>query len=486
MSIKEVLTMKKIFPFSVVIVALFLVAFANNSKDSSAAPEGLEKSQIARVDKLFSQFNNSTPGVAVAVVKDGEIVYKRGFGMANLEYNIPITPGSIFHVASISKQFTAMSIVLLAQQGKLSLDDDIRKYIPEVPDFGETTTIRHLANHTSGLRDQWDLLSLAGWRALDVKKQEDVLNLVKRQKELNFRPGEEYLYCNTGFTLLAIIVGRVSEKSLRESADENIFQPLGMKNTHFHNDMGEIVKNRTSAYVPDNEGGFRISIPNFETYGATSLFTIVEDLALWEQNFVHKRIGGENGIKQMLTKGIINNGEEINYALGISHGIYRGLKTLGHSGSDAGYRANFTIFPDQKSSIIIFSNVSNSNPGRLTYQVADILLEEKFTEEKKPAPALSERSQQPKPRELSADQLSEYTGTYYSEELDVNYIVVIKDTSLLLERRKFEEEKLSPTESDTFLVRQRLKIDFTRSKQNKINGFTVSTRRVRNLRFVKK
>ena len=478
--------MKKLFCFSLVIFALFFVASANNSKDAGVTSEGLEKSQIERLDKVFWRFNNSTPGVAVAVVKEGEVVYKRGFGMANLEYDIPITPGSIFHIASISKQFTAMSILLLAQQGKLSLDDDVRKYIPEVPDFGETITIRHLAHHTSGLRDQWELLSLAGWRAQDLKKQEDVLDLVKRQKELNFRPGEEYLYCNTGFTLLAIIVHRVSGKSLREFADENIFKPLGMKNTHFHNDMGEIVKNRTSAYVPDDEAGFKISIPNFETYGATSLFTTVEDLALWEQNFFHKRVGGEQAYKQMLTKGVLNSGEEIDYALGISHGTYRGLKTLGHTGSDAGYRANFTMFPEQRLSIIILANVSNANPRQLTYQAADILLEEEFTEEKKPTPERTERREEPKPPELTTDQLSEYTGTYYSEELDVNCTIVLRDTSLMVERRKFEPEELSPTESDTFSISGRTKIHFTRSKQNKINGFTLSTGRIRNLHFVRK
>ena len=478
--------MKRLFCFSLVIFALLFVASANNSKDAGVTSERLDKSIIERLDKVFWRFNNSTPGVAVAVVKEGEIVYKRGFGMANLEYDIPITPGSIFHIASISKQFTTMSIVLLAQEGKLSLDDDIRKYIPEVPDFGETITIRHLAHHTSGLRDQWELLSLAGWRAQDLKTQEDVLDLVKRQKELNFRPGEEYLYCNTGFTLLAIIVHRVSGKSLREFADENIFQPLGMKNTHFHNDMGEIVKNRTSAYVPDDEAGFKISIPNFETYGATSLFTTVEDLALWEQNFFHKRVGGEDAYKQMLTRGVLNSGKEIDYALGIFHGTYRGLKTLDHSGSDAGYRANFIMFPEQRLSIIILANVRNANPYQLTYQAADILLEEEFTEEKKPTPERPEKKEEPEPPELTTDQLSEYTGTYYSEELDVNCTIVLRDTSLMVERRKFEPQELSPTESDTFSISRSTKIHFTRSKQNKINGFTLSTGRIRNLRFDRK
>ena len=464
------------------LIFLFLVFIS--ASGSILALERLNRTQIVELDKIFSRFNNETPGVAVAVDRGGGIIYKRGFGMSNLELSVPIQTDSIFHIASISKQFAAMSVVLLEQQGKLSVDDDIRKYIKEVPDFGETITIRHLANHTSGLRDQWELLGLAGWRQEDLKTNEDVLDLVGRQKALNFKPGEEYLYCNTGYTLLAILVGRVSGKSLREFADENIFIPLGMNHTHFHNDMSEIVVGRTQAYVPGRGGSFRISIPNFNTYGATSLFTTVEDLTLWSRNFFHKKIGGEEGIKRLLTKGVLNNGKKINYALGVSHGEYRGLKTIGHGGADAGYRSNLVIYSEQDLSIVVFANVSNGNPGGLSREIAEVLLAEEFKEER-PKPAPRKKSPQTKRPTLTDEQLNEYVGDYYSNELDVVYTIYKKDNYLYLKRRKFPKNRLVVRAGDKVIWAGR-EMAFERNGNKQITGFRLTRGRVRNLKFVKK
>jgi len=448
------------------------------------AQKRLNRKDAAEIDKIFSVYNNSTPGVAVAVVKGGDIVYKRGFGMSNLEHDIPIKTTSVFHIASISKQFTTMSILLLEKEGKLSLDENIRKYIPEVPDFGETITIRHLAHHTSGLRDQWSLLDLAGWRREDLKTQEDVLDLVSRQKELNFKPGEEYLYSNTGFTLLAIIVDRVSGISLREFADKNIFKPLGMNNTHFHNDMMEIVKGRTQAYYPGSKGTFRISIPNFNTYGATSLFTTVEDLALWSQNITHMKVGGKDVLDKLLLRGVLNSGKTIDYAFGISHGKYKGISTLGHGGADAGYRADFQMFPDQDLSIIIFANLGITNPSRMVRQVADIVLKDDFPEappSKPKAPQKKERIKRPK---LIPDQLLQYVGTYYSEELDTKFVVEQKENRLYLKRRKFRNVRMLARDEDIFYSSGD-QYKFQRDKNNRVSGFTVTTGRVRNLKFVR-
>jgi CubicO group peptidase (beta-lactamase class C family) len=334
-----------------------------------------DKSITGKVDEVFAPFDKpDSPGCALGVIKDGQIVYKRGYGQSNLEYAVPISPSSIFHVASISKQFTAMAIVLLAQQGKLSLDDDVRKYVSEVPDFGDRITIRHLIHHTSGLRDQWSLLELAGWREDDVITEGDILDLVSRQRELNFKPGAEHLYCNTGYTLLAVIVKRVTGQSLREFADANIFKPLAMTSTHFHDDHSMIVKGRTSAYQAKKGGGFKVSIPVFDTYGATSLFTTVEDLAKWDQNFVDKKVGGDPAINQMLTAGVLNDGERLAYAFGLLLSEYKGLKTVGHGGADAGYRADFLRFPEQRFTVACLCNFSNSNPGMLIRKVADIYL----------------------------------------------------------------------------------------------------------------
>src|SRR5437773_4979630 len=220
---------------------------------------------------------------------------------------------SVFHVASMSKQFTAASIVLLAQQGKLSLDDDVRKYIPELPDFGERITIRHLVHHTSGLRDQWALLGLAGWRySLDLITDDDVMSVMMRQKDLNFKPGEKHVYCNTGYTLMGLIVKRVSGMSLREFTTKNIFEPLGMTHTHFRDDHAEIVKHNALGYGrEDKDKPFRLSVTNFDTVGATSLHTTVEDLQLWDENFYHPLLGGPTCLQQMLARRMLNNGEQL-------------------------------------------------------------------------------------------------------------------------------------------------------------------------------
>ncbi|MFC1557710.1 serine hydrolase domain-containing protein [candidate division KSB1 bacterium] len=430
-----------------------------------------------QIDRIFAHFNHDTPGAALAVVKDGEILYAQGYGMANLEYDIPTTPQSVFHVASISKQFTAMSIVLLAQQGKLLLDDPIRKHLPEVPDFGETITIRHLIHHISGLRDQWELFSMSGWRGRDLKAQEDVLNFVVHQNDLNFTPGSEYLYCNTGYTLLAIIVERVSDMSFKEFTGRNIFEPLGMSRTHFHDDMGLIVKGRAYAYRPRQGGDFEISIPNFETVGATSLFTTVEDLALWADNFNHKHVGGSEAIDQMFVKGMLNNDEDIDYAFALTHGMYRGIRTIGHSGSDAGYRAQFTMYPDQNMAIIVLSNVSNGNPGRLARQVADVVLEEYFTEPVQESQQRSrEREETPEPPVLTEAQRAEYAGRYYSEELDVYYVVTVVEGNLALQQKKFEGSILNYRGNDLFAAGRQYQ--FTRDRSGRID--------VRNLRFIKR
>jgi len=259
------------------------------------ASQSLSPSVAAQVDEIFAKWNKrDSPGCALGIYKDGRIIYKHGYGMADLNEDVPITPTTVFHVASMSKQFTAAAIVLLAEQGKLALDDDVRKYIPELPDFGERITIRHLVYHTSGLRDQWSLLGLAGWRySLDLITDDDVMSVMTRQKDLNFKPGEKHVYCNTGYTLMGLIVKRVSGMSLREFTTKNIFEPLGMSHTHFRDDHAEIVKHNALGYQREGKDKpFRLSVTNFDTVGATSLHTTVEDLQLWDENFYHPRVGG--------------------------------------------------------------------------------------------------------------------------------------------------------------------------------------------------
>ncbi|HWV36452.1 MAG TPA: serine hydrolase domain-containing protein, partial [Thermomicrobiales bacterium] len=329
----------------------------------------------SRVDRVFAAWDSTaTPGCALGIYREGEIVYTRGYGMSNLEHGIPIATDSIFHIASISKQFTDMCIALLAAEGALNIDDDVRLYVPEVPDFGPTITIRHLIHHVSGLRDQWSLLELAGWREEDLVTERDVMDLLTRQTALNFEPNTEYLYSNTGYTLLAMIVRRVSGRSLREFAQERIFGPLGMTRTHFHDDHSEIVPGRTQAYTPRAGGGYHISIPEFDVVGTTSLFTTVEDLARWDANFTSARIGGPDLIAQLQTPGTFADGTPMTYAWGLVVDTYRGARQIGHGGADHGYRSDYFRLPEFGLTVTVLSNVSDSGPHQLAQQVADAVL----------------------------------------------------------------------------------------------------------------
>jgi len=331
---------------------------------------------LDRVDKVFSRWAKyDSPGAALAIVSGGEVVYKQGYGMANLEYDVPISPNTIFHVASVSKQFTAMAVALLVEDGLLSLDDNIRDHLPEVPDFGPAITLRHLAHHTSGLRDQWELLILGGWRMDDVITRDHIMKLVRRQKELNFEPGEEYLYCNTGYTLLAEVVKRVSGSKLGEFAEDRIFAPLRMSNTHFHDDHERIVKNRAYSYAP-HHGYFKKQVLSYANVGATSLFTTVEDLAKWALNFKHRSVGQKAALELLQEPYVLNNSEKIDYRLGLSVGEYRGLCTVGHDGADAGFRSSLIMFPSEEFAVIVLCNLGTMVPGRLARQVADICLEQ--------------------------------------------------------------------------------------------------------------
>lgn len=351
------------------------------------------------IDRVFERWEGAdSPGFAIAVIEAGEILYSRGYGMSNLEHGIPITTDSIFHIASISKQFTATSIALLDREGSLSLDTDIREYVPEVPDYGETITVRNLVHHTSGIRDMWELLRMAGWRSDDLITEGDMLEIVPRQRAPNFSPGTEWLYSNSGYALLATIVQRVSGKTLREFAEERIFRPLGMTRTHFHDDHTEIVQGRTQAYQPRNGGGWFISIPVFDVVGTTSLFTTVEDLARWDGNFYNPTVGDPALISQIETPGKIVDGRSLDYAFGLRWRTYRGAAVIEHSGGDAGYRAHYLRFPDHRLSVIVLSNLSNGNTRLRAEEVADIVLASALA----PQPTVLDATYRATPEELEA------------------------------------------------------------------------------------
>jgi CubicO group peptidase (beta-lactamase class C family) len=434
------------------IVALSFLFILRGQSTAQEPQPPLPSNVVAQVDKVFEKWDKSdSPGCALGVYRDGQIIYKHGYGMANLNDDAPITPGTVFHVASMSKQFTAASIVLLAQQGKLSLDDDVRKYIPELPDFGERITIRHLVYHTSGLRDQWSLLGLAGWRySLDLITDEDVMSVLTRQKDLNFKPGEKHVYCNTGYTLMGLIVKRVSGMSLREFATKNIFEPLGMTHTHFRDDHAEIVKHNALGYGrEDKDEPFRLSVTNFDTVGATSLHTTVEDLQLWDENFYHPRVGGPAFPQQMLERGKLNSGEQLDYAFGLVVGKYKGQPTVDHAGGDAGYRSDMTRFPEQHFSAAVLCNSADTNPTALVRQVADIFLAKDLK-----APEAARMTEPPKSTgaPIGAEQTSALAGIFWNREEDDFERIQVKDGKAQINLGGDEFHPLKPAGEGSFHI----------------------------------
>jgi CubicO group peptidase (beta-lactamase class C family) len=385
-------------------LTLVVAQVSGTGADVASTPASITPQEAQKIDGLFDKWSKrGTPGCALEVVRDGATIYEHNYGLADVEHLVPISGSTIFHVGSVSKQFTAFAIYLLAQEGRLSLDDDIRKYLPELHDFGKPITIRHLLHHTSGLRDQWQLLTLSSWREDDVITQEDVLNMVWRQRELNFAPGDQFMYSNTGYTLLGLIVERVSGMSLRRFTDERMFKPLGMDHTHFHEHYGDLVPNRAYSYDRRPDGTYRYVALSYSTVGPSSLFTTVGDLVRWDENFYSGRIGGKDLLAQMQQKGRLNSGNDIDYASGLEIGRYRGLQTVYHDGGDAGYRAYFLRFPEAHFSVITLCNAGDA--GRLVYHVSDVLLSSRM----QPVPSESEPTQV----KIDPGLLDAYVGDYH-------------------------------------------------------------------------
>ncbi len=368
--------MKRLFfPLTILLLGGFLML----SHKNKSLPENL----YSEIDQIFKEWDSTeSPGGVVGVIDKGELVFAKAYGMASLEYEVVNTTETVFNIASVSKQVTAYSLVLLEQQGKLSIDDDVRKYLPEVPDFGETITIRHLLTHTSGLRNFQNMLSMAGWRSGDPMTNDDLLRYIARQKELNFPVGEEYLYCNTGFNLATAIVERITDQTFQEWTKENIFDPLGMKNTGYREDMEVVHKNTATSYDGNIENGFRQPLKFWTYMGNGNVYTTIGDMAKWVNNFAKGKVGGEAGIARLQEEGVLNSGEKTSYGLGIGVGEYRGLRRLSHGGSIGGFRSNLIYFPEQEVGVVVLANFSSAGPGPKSMAVADLYLEKSFLEPK--------------------------------------------------------------------------------------------------------
>jgi CubicO group peptidase (beta-lactamase class C family) len=366
-----------------------------------------------RVDAVFADLDRAdAPGCALGVYRDGRMLYARGYGLADLERQVPITPGSVFDLGSTSKQFAAATIVLLAQEGKLSLDDNVRRFIPELPEYERPITIRHLLHHTSGMRDYLGLLRLAGFRYDDVTTPDDALQAISRQRALNFSPGDEHLYSNSGYFLLSIIVERATGRSLRDEAHDRIFAPLGMTHTEYLGSYNDIIPNRAIGYAPA-DAGFEADMPRWLQLGDGAVFTSVEDLLHWEENFRSGRVGGTAMRDTMLTRGVLTNGDTLSYALGLMHGTHRDLATVHHGGSWGGYLAQLLRFPEQRYAVAVLCNRADVDPDALAHAVADIHLAADLETlpvavVQSPSAGTSEDSENP----VATRALASYAGSY--------------------------------------------------------------------------
>lgn len=329
----------------------------------------------ARVDSLFAPHNRTdSPGLAVAVVRDGRMVFAKGYGMADLEHRVAITPSTVFDVASVSKQFAGLAIAMLVDQGKIRLEDDVRRYIPELADMGRPITINHLVHHTSGLRDWPGTLGIAGWRFDDVISFDQILAMAYHQRTLNFVPGAEYTYSNTGYNLLAEVVQRVTGQRFRAWTDANFFEPLGMRRTVFRDDHTVVIPDRALGYTRGPDGRWHAVTNNLTALGSSSMMSTVEDLAKWVVNFDSMRVGGAQAMAMTRTRGVLNDGATIPYAFGLSHGEYRGEATIGHSGSWAGFATYVVHFPRQRFGVVVLANTPAVNASRAAFQLADVFL----------------------------------------------------------------------------------------------------------------
>ncbi|HWM93710.1 MAG TPA: serine hydrolase domain-containing protein, partial [Thermoanaerobaculia bacterium] len=442
---------------AVSLVVLFLLPGILPGNAAAQTPD-----PAAKVDEIFAEWKSQeSPGCTVAVSENGKTLLSRAYGMADLEHDAPITPTTIFEAGSVSKQFTAAAALLLVQQGKLALADDVRKHVPELPDYGKPITIAHLIHHTSGLRDWGAIVGVNGWpRGTRIHTHAHMLDVASRQKALNYEPGAEFSYTNTGYNLLAVIVERVTGQTFAEFTRQQIFEPLGMKHTGWRDDFTRIVKGRAIAYIKA-EDGFHSEMPFENVHGNGGLLTTSEDLLLWNENFTHGKVGGPALIEALQRRGRLNDNREIEYAGGLFMLNYEGLPEVSHGGATAGYRAFLARYPEQKLSVAVLCNLGNIDSEPLAHRTADL-----FLTGKKPIAA-----QVPATVELPSEEIAAKAGLYSNRRTGVILGMKMEEGKL----RTRGGRTVSPLSASLFLVSNGSKLDFVTGSDGKISGLRLLT-----------
>ena len=420
---------------------------------------------------------DSTPGCVVGVARAGELVFTQAYGMADLERNVPLSTSSILEAGSVSKQFTAAAVVLLAEDGRLSLDDDIRKYLPEVPDYGAPITIRHLLNHTSGLRDWGSVGAIAGQgRGVRAYTNDHALEIVARQRALNYTPGQEYSYTNSGYNLLAIVVARVSGESFASFTERRIFRPLGMHDTQWRDDPGRLVPRRAMAYGGSAERGWEVAQPHEFVHGNGGLLTTVADLVKWDQARSTGGVGGPGFRATMEERGVLNDGSHITYAAGLRVDSLAGVAEVSHTGSTGGYRAFLARYPDRGLAVAMLCNAGNVEPGRVGTDIARAFLG------LPDAPVVASGPPPPRTDSVVRQPIGEILGEYYSPDADITLTLLERGGRLIAHRPPADDIVLTQVDRDSFISRVG-RIELVRDAGGTVTQLSVRASRVYDLRF---
>ncbi len=474
------------------ISASIIFMAACSQQDPAASTDEPTKSQ--QTDKIFAQWDNeNSPGCLAFAFQDGEILMSKGYGMADMAWTQPITDDTVFYIASTAKQFTAAAIALLVLDGKLSLDDDVRKYIPELPEFDHTITVEHLVHHTSGLRDYFGLAGIAGRD--DPMSNQKVLALISKQIDLNFKPGSEWSYSNSGYALMSMLVERVSGKSLGEFTKERIFDPLGMKNSQWDDKPERVVQKRARSYSKGDDGNWIRHPKTIAATGDGNLLITVGDLLRWDENFYTAKVGGKAFLDLILKPGPKIPEADMNYAFGLMvNDRYRGQKIVRHAGGFYGFRIELMRFPEQHFSSGVLCNAGDANSSLMARQIADVYIGDKLDPKEEPAKVTAPEKKPDEPAyDVAIGKLQEYIGTYHSPELDIDNRVKMVDGSLIYVGIGKEGLALTPVAEDKFValftfapgMTFPITFDAARDSNNKVDRLILDMGRVKNFRLDK-
>lgn len=484
-------------PRSLSAVGAALVAFAlwtgQLAGDPADVSAGAADSLEAHVDSLMAEYDrDDSPGAVVGVIRGGEVAFAEGYGMADLAHGVPITPGTSFNLGSGAKQFMAFAFALLESRGALSLEDPVAEHLPDWPTFDRTVTLRHLLTHTSGYREAYGTLALAGRiTGRDHLPREEALEVVRRQPALEFPAGSDWKYNSTAFVILDEIARRVTGEDSPAWMEENVFDPLGMDDTSIEDAVGQVIPGAAYSYTGDREDGYRLEFSNRSIYGAAEVYTTVGDVARWFGNFRMGEVGGDAVRDRMRHRFVLTSGDTTDYALGLRIDEHRGLRRIQHGGSHAGYRAQLSYYPELDAGVVVMSNYDDVSAGSTADEVAEFAFAEHMEPEEESgeegSPERASEEEEPDAWEPTAGELRAFAGRYVSPELETVYTLRATDDGLVAEHRWHGRLEAEPMEEEgSFRLGERFRIQFERNRVGMVTGFYAATGRTEGVWFGKR